>query len=368
MVLAETIVFQSGVALQRYWRQIVFKSWQILILVTMIVCMHGVALSKAMTLTFASIGPPNGYIGDAEQLFFDEVEKQTSGKIVIRRSPNFYYKTDEIFDEVSSGRMELGALNIAYYPKRLLLNSAIYLFQRGPIKYDNIMWIYDQIYDELPALNNEIQQFNQKTIYRFANLPTAVFFNKPVYGIEDFRGKRIRCTSRWDSEILKDIGAVPVAVSGENLFTALKSNAIEGFMTSLSVNLLQFKEIIQYIYVARELWTPRPLQITINLDTWNSLPREIQDGIEIAALNAREKMSESYVDWLKINIAEHKKFGRTIVLTNEKDINTWMQQPQIKHIFSQWKAEAESAGIKNTDIFLERIQAIIQDGIGRDKM
>ncbi|WP_159441206.1 TRAP transporter substrate-binding protein [Desulfopila aestuarii] len=337
-------------------------------LVIMIVFINGLAFSKPMTLTFASIGPPKGYIGDAEQLFFDEIEKQTNGEVLIQRSSKYFHKTDEIFDEVSSGRVELGALNIAYYPKRLILNSSIYLFQRGPTHYDNIMWIYDQIYKRLPELNNEIKQFNLKTIYRFANLPTVVFFNKPVTSIEDFKGKRIRCTSRWDSEILQGLGAVPITSSGQNLYTALKTNAIEGFMTSMSANVIQFNEIMKYVFIAREIWTPRPLQITINLDTWNSLPEDIQNEIEIAASNVRKKMTENYSYWFRLNIAEHKKLGRTIVLTSEKDIDTWMQQPEIKRIFNQWKVEAESAGFKDSDIFLQRIQSIIEEGIERDMM
>ncbi len=345
-----------------------FKSSQILILAIFIIFTNEIAFSKPMTLKIATYGPPKGYIGNAEQLFFDEIEKQTDGQLVIERSNNFNFKPNEIFDAVRSGKVELAALNIAYYPKRLFLNSAIYLFQRGPTHFDNIMWIYDQIYKELPALNKELKQFNQKTIYRFTNLPTGVFFTKSVNSVDDFKGKRIRCTSRWDLEILKAIGAVPITISGKNLHIALKTNAIEGFMTSTSAPSIRFKEIIKYIFIARDLWTPRPLQITINLDTWNRLPQEMKKGIEIAAINAREKMVKNYLNWFELALAKHKKMGRTIVFASEKDINTWMQQPETKLILNQWKAEAESAGYQDTDILLERIQTIIHEGIERDKM
>lgn len=358
----------NGKLLKHNGRIVVFKSCHILILVIFILFTNEAAFSKAMTLKFASIGPNKGYIGDAEQLFFDEIEKQTNGKLLIQRSSNYIFKPNAIFDAVRSGRAELAALNIAYYPKRLILNSAIYLFQRGPTHYNNIMWVYDQIYKEFPVLNNELKQFNQKTIYRFANLPTAVFFNKPVNSVDDFKGKRIRCTSRWDIEILKGIGAIPITSSIENLYTALKTNAIEGLMTSVSAPLIQSKEVTQYVFISRELWTPRPLQITINLDTWNHLPNEIKKGIEIAAINAREKMAENYLNWFEISIAEHKKMGRTIVFASKEDISTWIQQAEAKHVLTQWQTEAKDAGYQDAYFLLSRIQKVINVGIDREKM
>lgn len=346
----------------------IFKSIQIWIAIISILFTNEFAFSKAMTLKFASLGPPTGYIGIAEQLLFDEIEKQTNGKLLIERSKNYYSKTNEIFDAVRSGKVELAAINIAYYPQRLIFNSATYIFQRGPTHYDNIMWVYDQIYKEFPLLDNEIKQFNQITIYRFINLPTAVFFNMPVHSFDDFKGKRIRCTSLWDIEIFKGIGAIPITSSIENLYTALKTNAIEGLMTSVSTPLMQSQDITKYIFIARGLWTPRPLQITMNLGTWNSLPEETKNGIKNAAINAQKEMSKMYLNSYKLAIDEHKKMGRTIFFSSELDINKWMQQPETTLISQQWQAEAERAGYQNAHILLERIQKIINEGIERDKI
>jgi hypothetical protein len=54
-------------------------------------------------------------------------------------------KGEELLNGVGSGTVDLGHVNIAYFPKRLIINSAVYLIQRGPTQYNNIIWVYDNL-------------------------------------------------------------------------------------------------------------------------------------------------------------------------------------------------------------------------------
>ena len=328
------------------------------------------AFSDPLILKFPSFDGLNiHYTKEAEQRFFDEILKQTQGKLRIESPDNCRMKRHEVLDSVRVGKVDLGHLNIVSYPRKLILNSAIYLFQRGPIRYENIMWVFDRIYRELPVLNNEILQFNQKIIYTYANLPTAVYFNKPINSFDEFKGKRILCPSRWALEILRGMGAVPITTSLGNLYEGLKSNAIEGVVSTYGLTYgNRFKQVVRQIIIARELWTPLPFHITVNLDTWNRFPIQIQKAIEDAAEASRKKMADDYVGWFNWVMAEHRKMGYRIVFADKKDIHLWTQQPEARLILNQWKAEAESAGFKHTTILLEKIQKIIHDGIEQDNM
>jgi TRAP-type C4-dicarboxylate transport system substrate-binding protein len=119
------------------------------------------ATSKTVKLKFATNALPHYLRGQAEQSFLEEIEKQTDGEVsFISYFDSALLKGEEILDGVESGTVDLGHVNIAYYPKRLILNSAVYLIQRGPTQDDNKIWVYDRIYHDLPMLSEEFTKFN----------------------------------------------------------------------------------------------------------------------------------------------------------------------------------------------------------------
>jgi TRAP-type C4-dicarboxylate transport system substrate-binding protein len=327
------------------------------------------ATSKTVTLTFATNALPDYLRGKAEQSFLAEIENQTKGELsFISHFDSALLKGEEILDGVGSGTVDLGHVNIAYYPKRLIINSAVYLIQRGPTQYDNIIWVYDRLYNELPMLKEEFAKFNQKIVYTYPVLPTAVCFTQPVKRFSDFRGKRIRSASRWSLEIMKGMGVVPISSPNHLNYIGLKSNAIEGVLTRYGgIYIGKLDEVAKHIFIARELWTPIPYHITINLNTWNQFPESLQKKIEAAAAVARNKFRSEYSKWFEWYLNDQKKRGCTIVFADKNDIDFWTGLPEVDRIKEQWIAEAKSVGVDNADRILSTIVEIVHKGIGRDQ-
>ena len=327
------------------------------------------AHSDIITLQFATNALPYYLRGNAERSFLMEIENQTQGELKFRSHfDSALLKGEEILDAVGSGAVDLGHVNIAYYPKRLVLNSAIYIIQRGPTQFDNILWVYDKIYNDLKSLNDEFAKFNQKIIYTYPVLPSAFCFNKPVNSFSDFKGKRIRSASRWSLEIMKGMGVVPISAPRDVCYLGLKTNAIEGVLTRYGgIYIGKLDEVAKYIFIARELWTPIPYHITINLDTWNKLPVRIQTKIEIASTVARNNLRIEYLKWFGWYLNDQKKRGCTISFATKKDIELWTGMPEIERIKKQWIAEATSAGIQRADRLLNRIIEIVEEGIEKDE-
>jgi TRAP-type C4-dicarboxylate transport system substrate-binding protein len=327
------------------------------------------ATSKTVTLTFATNALPDYLRGKAEQSFLKEIENQTKGELsFISHFDSALLKGEEILGGVGSGTVDLGHVNIAYYPKRLIINSAVYLIQRGPTQYDNIVWVYDRLYNELPMLKEEFAKFNQKIVYTYPVLPTAVCFTQPVKRFADFRGKRIRSASRWSLEIMKGMGVVPISSPNHLNYPGLKSNAIEGVLTRYGgIYIGKLDEVAKHIFIARELWTPIPYHITINLNTWNQFPESLQKKIETAAAVARNKFRSEYSKWFEWYLDDQKKRGCTIVFADKDDIDFWTGLPEVDRIKEQWIAEAKAMGVDNADRILSTIVEIVHKGIGRDQ-
>ncbi len=327
------------------------------------------ASSKSVTLKFATNALPAYLRGRAEWSFLEEIEKQSQGEIsFISHFNSTLLKGEEILDGVQSGAVDFGHVNIAYYPKRLIVNSSVYLIQRGPTQYENITWVYDRLYQELPMLNAEFAKFNQKIVYTYPVLPSAFCFNQPVNSFSDFRGKRIRSASRWSLEIMKGMGVVPISSPMHLSYLGLKTNAIEGVLTRYGgIYIGKLDEVAKHIFIAKELWTPIPFHITINIDTWNRFTKNQQKQIEAATVIARDQFRTEYSKWFEWYLNDQKRRGCTIVFADKNDIDFWTSIPEVERIKQQWIAEAKSVGVDDADQVLNKIVEIVNEGIEREQ-
>ena len=150
-------------------------------------------------------------------------------------------------------------------------------------------------------------------------------------------------------------------------YLGLKSNAIEGVLTRYGgIYIGKLDEVAKYIFIARELWTPVPYHITINMNVWNRFPKSTHKKIEVASLVARNKFRSEYSKWFEWYLNDQKKRGCSIVFADHGDIEFWTGSPEVDRIKEQWIAEAKSAGVDDADQILSKIIEIVNKGIERD--
>ncbi|WP_300669585.1 TRAP transporter substrate-binding protein [Desulfoluna sp.] len=325
--------------------------------------------AEAVTLTYATNTAPVGLRGMAEKAFVDEIERLGKGKIhILTFWEQSFLKDKEILEGVKDGTVDMGHVNINYYPGRLVINGAITLMQQGPATYANRMWVYDTLYQEIPQLNAEFERYHQKIVYTYSVLPIAGAFTQPVSSLGDFKNRRVRASSRWLLKVLEGAGAIPVSLPWADTYMALKTNALEGIYTNIdAIHRIKLDTVAPHILVFKEFWNPVPFHITINMDTWNRLPEEVQKIIQTASANSKQAFAVLYESMLDETIAAQKKAGCQVAFAQKEDIDTWLTLPEVTTIKGLWAQEVspQMPKIKARRI-LEKIEAIVAEGIQRD--
>lgn len=323
----------------------------------------------AVTLTYATNTAPVGLRGMAEKAFVDEVERLGRGKIHIRVFwEQSYLKDKEILEGVKDGTVDMGHVNINYYPGRLVVNGAITLFQQGPADYTNRMWVYDTIYDNIPQLNAEFLKYHQKIVYTYSVLPIAGAFTEPVSSLSDFRNRRVRASSRWLLKVLEGVGAVPVSLPWADTYMALKTNALEGIYTNIdAIHRVGLDTVAPNILVFKEFWNPVPFHVTINIDTWNRLPQELQEIILTASANSKHHFATLYKPMLDETVAAQRASGCSVAFASKEEVNTWLKLPEVIKIKQLWVKEVSPLMPKmEARRILEKIQSIVDEGMAKD--
>jgi TRAP-type mannitol/chloroaromatic compound transport system substrate-binding protein len=98
-------------------------------------------------------------------------------------------------------------------------------------------------------------------------------------------------------EVLKEAGGIPVTLPGGELFTALQTGVIDATEWVGPYNDLTFgfHQAAKYYYYPG--WhEPGPmLELLINMDAWNSLPKHLQVIIEIATKAVNQDTLDEYL-------------------------------------------------------------------------
>ena len=151
-----------------------------------------------------------------------------------------------------------------------------------------------------------------------------IFSNKPIRGIRDFKGLKLRNPPGWMmAKIMDNLGASNVTISIAEFTTALQQGMVDGTMTNAmgwivwggllrdkSPNILNFPFGSAYSYSA------------VNTQWWNSLPYDIKKDLEPLIAEFGDEIGrlwwEQYLVMWK-DIAELEKQGKFGVVVPSAD-------------------------------------------------
>ena len=173
------------------------------------------------------------------------------------------------------------------------------------------------------ALLDKIHQEKVSCVYlgRLGhNLPFTIYLTKPVKGLEDLKGLKIRCSPTLIG-FLKKIGANPVVIPPPEVYTALERGVVDGFTWPAGLIKDWGWEKVTKCVVQPGVYNGANV-IVINKKKWDQIPADLQTLLieaedEAARLakqraldlvkNEREALMKMGVQYVDLPPAEAKK-------------------------------------------------------------
>ena len=229
-----------------------------------------------------------------------------------------------------------------------------------------MVWFYKKVYEEIPEFNAELKKANQKTLLFTAGLPGAFTGKNPLKSLDDIKGDKWRAGDKWALRYLKNAGAIPVSVPWGDTYMALQTGTIDGCFTNYDgLHMMKFDEVASNLLVSKDLWFAMPFIHNINLNYWNSLPKDVQQGLMKACEIAEEKFASVYEEAFEKVMAEQKAAGYKVTVMSKEDVVKWENADQLGAMQEQWVKEAESAGLKTARQVLEKMRELHKQAINR---
>jgi TRAP-type C4-dicarboxylate transport system substrate-binding protein len=289
------------------------------------------ARAETFTLRIASGHPPAVvYAGQMKDYFQPElkkrVEARTKHKINwVEGYGGSIVKVYETLGGVRDGIVNIGGFCFCFEPAKLPLHAFQVMHPFGPVDPIDSLRVAQDVYAKVPYLTKVFEEkFKQKLLARITDSSYNLGTNFEWKSLADLKGRKI-AGAGLNLNWLKYAGITPVQSSLPEAYTSMQTRVYDGWIMfpSAWVN-LKLHEVGPY-YTQIGFGTITWHGLTINMDTWNKLPKEVQDIVLETAKDFEEQVG-------KVNRARYEKdinTLRSLIKVNQIDASVradWAQQ------------------------------------------
>jgi TRAP-type mannitol/chloroaromatic compound transport system substrate-binding protein len=246
-----------------------------------------------------STWPPSISLIEADQAFVKAVNHLAKDKIQIKFfTGGTLMPSYEVFDAVAKGTIHAAGDWANYWAGKDRAFDALGAYPMGLTPMDYFIWIYEggglELYQEA---------YGKFGIYYLVTgitpMECGIRSNKPIKSVNDLKGMKIRMSGQTQGALLKDLDAVQIAMSGQEIYQAMQKGTIDGceFSSPSSDLGMGFAEVTKYWAVPGWHQPSSVMGVMINQKVWDSLDKDTQQTIKYAAKVATlEFMAKQYFD------------------------------------------------------------------------
>jgi len=236
--------------------------------------MPTVTVAGSIKLSYANFPPAPTFPCVQMERWKTEVEKRTAGQVAINTYPGgTLLGAKNMMDGVIAGQADIGCLAMAYQPGRFIVTNATGLPMGLPNAKVASMVLWDIYQKYQPESFAKV-----KVLTMFTTAPTNIMSKVPVRTLDDLKGLDLRSPG-GAVQILKAWGANPVGMPMPATVEALQKGVVKGLFSSTeTMKDFKFAESCKYVTLTNTLIVP--FAVVMNMDKWNSLPKDVQMVME----------------------------------------------------------------------------------------
>jgi TRAP-type C4-dicarboxylate transport system substrate-binding protein len=266
------------------------------------------------------------------------------------------YKYESTLEAVEIGLTDMGWVGTLWELSKMPLQNVTYYAPFVTDDFEMIFEIMNELHERVPALTDAWTEQNQKFLGGSALDTYHLMTNFPVHSVEDLRGRKILApgpSAAW----LEGTGAVPVDGGLTTYYTQIQTGVADGVLTILTgAQPYRIHEVAPYITLVG-LGGQLTGGLSINLDTWNALPDDVQGVLEALgpeySRGVAEELGRRYERGLEAMQAE----GAEVYELPREERLEWLEG--LPNIAGRWVEATEARGIpagEVLDLYMDSVR------------
>ena len=296
--------------------------------------------ASAVTLTgetwTPTMSPPARLIGPE---FLKGLEKATGGMVKTNwHTASALGSVPELYTRIVQGIIDWGQFNAGYTPGVFPFTEMIEL----PILYPSAEVLTKAMLELQKKGYYDKEYSDVKLLFFYAIGPYQLWSNVKIAGVEELKGKKLRCPSPSYIEVTKAVGAVPVSMPAGEIYTAMQKGIIDAtWACSDMAAAFKIGEIAKYVIMTNIGTTTQTF--AMNKTTYEKLPeagkKYIQDNFEKLSLFG----ASTFDEYNKKGFAFARKHNVEPIEWSEAEFDKL--HAMIAPIFKAWETKFEAKGL-----------------------
>ncbi len=318
--------------------------------------------SKTWNLNYAHENTPTEYYTIYGHIpYAQDIEKATNGKVKITLcGEQSLMKSDRVWDGVKSGKVDVGWIFTGYYPglfSFIEVSALPFLYPNASVG-GKVTW---QLFSKYPQIQSQFKDV--KVLAIWATEPYFIAGRSKFYQkIDDFQGQKVRAGNGPPADFVRALGGNPVLVGMPDVYLNLQNGTLDAGL--LPAEAYAGRKIFEVAPYATYVGTTSTVNaIIMNLDLWNSFPRDIQDQImNVSGEKASVRFSSQVFDKSRQDMkGTIEGLGGKIqeYTLPQDELQIWTDKAG-KPVWKSWVQTQTAAGLTNAQQILDEALALSQ--------
>lgn len=285
--------------------------------------------------------------------FAEQVAELTENRVKIFVYPaNELAAADKNYDATVSGVIDIGLTLPAYTPGLFPLTSILefpFMFT-SPLQANLTAW---ELFTSNPVIRDT--EYKDVEVLWWGTTDLGHFLlKKPVKGVDDLKGMKLRSPSTVGNDVLAALGAVPVTLPVSDAYDAIERSIVDGTMLPIST-LISFNlsDVIDEILEMNMYATP--LHMVANKDSWAKISPEDQKIIKDLLSEFPRKIGEMYTHDTEAGYQRAEETGINISSPSPEELQEF--KDALTPLVEKWLDDMEANGVPGREVY-EQMKSI----------
>lgn len=251
------------------------------------------------------------------------------------------YKFESTLEAVEIGLTDVGWVGTFWELSKMPLQNVTYFTPFVTDDFQLIREVMNDLHQQVPELNAAWTAQNQRYLGGSVLDTYHLMTNFPVNSVADLRGRKILApgvSAAW----LEGTGAIAVEGGLTTYYTQIQTGVADGVITILTgAPPYRIHEVAPYITLVG-IGAQLTGGMSVNLDTWNGLPPEIQELLTELGEDYSKKVADDLALRYESGLAAMLADGATVSELPAAEKQRWIDA--LPNIAGRWADAAEARG------------------------
>lgn len=272
-------------------------------------------------------------------------------------------KLGEVLEAVESGTADIGLTNNVFEQSKLEIHNFDWWQPFTSPNLQDVIAANAAIMDEYPIFDEVFARYNQRQLGRAFNMASSfeLITTFPIHSLQDLQGRKI---AHGGSMIpwLQALGAVGVQSTFSDAYTSIDTGVYDGWAmpadTAMSFKVYEVAPYVTKVGFGSFING----YLTINLDTWNSLPPEVQNILDEEGYNYTQEVYRLEMEDLANAYSVMEGAGCIVYELDPVERQRWAEILRNANVAEASAEKADANGYPGTEVLNAYVKGLEATG------